>query len=140
MKPGGTLYIVTYPSESPDWDYYKKALESKSKWSSYQEKSMYCKILSSKDYRQLAFKHDLEILQFDIEDDSSIHPDIENFKEYAKAWMPLFVPLPAQELDEYINSVIEHGKTQFYYDNDKNLHVPFKKIIMTFKKKQSHSS
>ncbi|MCH9630153.1 MAG: Trans-aconitate 2-methyltransferase [Chlamydiia bacterium] len=134
LKKNGTIHIVTFPLESPDWASFVKALESKEKWVKYKDQTKRSFMLYSDEYAELAKKHKLEVIDLTTVDDFSIHPDIDHYKRYVKGWVSSFAPVPELEIDEYVNAIVEHTKDQFSKDDKGNIKAPFKKITMVVKK------
>lgn len=136
LKKGGRIYIATYPAESPDWIYYKTALESNIKWLTHLEDSTYDSIFSKENFFHSAKKNQLIIIKSEIENKNFICKDIDEFKAFVKGWIGWFVPkMPECEINSYIETIVEQGKKQFKYDQYNNLYVPYSTILVVMEKK-----
>ncbi|MBI5273892.1 MAG: methyltransferase domain-containing protein [Chlamydiales bacterium] len=135
LKKGGKIYILTYPAESQDWAYYKEAFLAKDQWKPMFEEVLFDSFFSSKMFDIEAEKLGLHVAKNQVSDQFQNYSKIDDFKNCVKGWLSWFAPkLPSSDYDEYTDVLVEKGKSQFVYDEQGNIRIPYKSIIVILEK------
>ncbi len=117
LKPGGSLYILTYPKESPYWQFLEKTSQ-KDKWKPYA--SAYSTILSAQEYKQVLENLGLTINIFSLEEKVATYANAEELRNYIKGWLQCYLPLPTELENAFLDDVIKNTP----------LKIPYTKLII----------
>lgn len=131
LKPGGEMLILTYPKESPYYQYFEAVLK---KYPEHQALSAYNTMLSVEGYRDVLSKNNLDVLNFQQCDFIASYSNANELKDFIKGWLNSYVPLPEdlheQFLQDICQAVAEDPKAQ---DGDKTI-IPYAALIIRAKK------
>lgn len=129
LKPGGTLYILTYPKESTYWKFLDETLEEKS-LHAFKEQSALKTILPTQDYKKI-----LENLGFFIES-CSLHNHLASYHsqqeliDYIKGWLHCFVPLPKNLENLFLNQACQIASARYLSVSSQKIHIPYSKLTI----------
>lgn len=132
LKQKGETWILTYPKESPYYQYLEIALK---KYPEYQPFSAYHTMLSIKEYQHLLAENHLEILNFQQCDFTASYQKKTELKAFIQGWLTSYIPLPndlhSQFLDDVHQAVLKDRKNQ----EGQTTIVPYKALIIRAQKK-----
>lgn len=133
LKPGGKAYILTYPKEDPIWNTCYQSLSKQSDWKQYQSSSAFQRLMTVLEHKD--YLNSLSVILEEFMDGKgvSIHPNIEEFKEYLTSWAPLFSSLPERELSLYVEQVTELS-TPLFLPFSKGVEVPCRYLKIVLRK------
>lgn len=103
LKPGGELMMITYPKESPYYEFMQEALSA---YPQYAHLSAYQTMLSIDEYRSI-LENKVTITEFEVKELIAAHVDKEAMKNFIRGWLTSFVPLPPTLQEEYLDLVVE---------------------------------
>lgn len=103
LKPGGELMMITYPKESPYYEFMQEALSA---YPQYAHLSAYQTMLSIDEYRSI-LENKVTITEFEVKELIATHVDKEAMKNFIRGWLTSFVPLPPTLQEEYLDLVVE---------------------------------
>lgn len=106
LKPGGSLFILTYLKESAYVTLMEKTLEN---YPSYLPLSAARTMLSIEDYKSVLESHQLAIDEFRPEWRFSNYSSGDSLKDYIKGWLACYVPLPENIQDSFLSKAIENS-------------------------------
>lgn len=131
LKPGGELFILTYPKESPYWQFLDETLQE-SKWAPYAHLAATNTILTTDGYKDILIKAGFKIDTCSTKEECAIYSNASELSDYIKGWLPCYLPLPAELLDEFLGCVIKTAIRLF--GQKKPLEIPFLKLTICAEK------
>ncbi len=134
LKPGGRLYVLDYPKEDIGWLACQDALSKDAVLSSYQNSSIFSRLLTGDQYKELTKRLDAHLISFRTYNTFSIHKDLEEYKEYVASWIPLFTQVPIRNLNSYVDSVCDQCESYFVRDATGDLKFPVTRVELILEK------
>lgn len=104
LKENGRIVVLTYPKESPYYQYLEKALE---KYPEYQSLSAYHTMLSVQDYQDYFIKNNLNITAFRKCDLVASYKNLDEVKDFIEGWLNSYVPLPEELHQKFLEDICE---------------------------------
>jgi trans-aconitate methyltransferase len=131
LKEGGELLILTYPKESPYYQYMERALE---KYPEYKHLSSNHTMLSSRAYKDFFLENHLKILKFEEETILATYNSVDEIFNFIKGWVSNYVPIPSDLQDQFINDVIQAILDDKTTQKDSMIKVPYTALTMKVQK------
>jgi trans-aconitate methyltransferase len=131
LKENGELLILTYPKESPYYQYLETALE---KYPEYKHLSSNHTMLSAQEYRDFFQKNGLKILMFEEKTMFASYKDSEEIFNFIKGWVSDYIPLRGDLQEEFIRNVIEEILKDPAIQKDPTICVPYTVLTMKVQK------
>ncbi len=131
LKPKGEMLILTYPKESPYYQYLQTALKN---YPEYYHLSSNDSMLTIEEYKQLFLESGFEILDFDPQNLCATYDDYEEVKGFIKGWLNNYVCLPehlhASFLEDVCHAIRKNPKTCM----EGKINIPYTALIIKTKK------
>jgi len=102
LKPEGKLLILTYPKESPYYQYLEIALED---YPEYSLRSANHTMLSITEYEKILLRNQFNIFEFQERNLMASYNNMKEVQEYIKGWLSSYVPLPEALHDSFLQKV-----------------------------------
>lgn len=131
LKEGGELLILTYPKESPYYQYLEKALE---KYPEYRHLSANHTMLSAQEYRDFFSDNHLRVLDFEEKTILASYGSKEEIFNFIKGWVNNYILLPDHLQDVFINDVIEAITNDPATRKDSMIVIPYTALTMRVQK------
>lgn len=131
LKPGGILYILTYPKESPYWGFLEETLKS-ADFASYFNLAASETILPAQLYRYLIEAYKFEIMKFSLEEKIGHYASEQELIDYIKGWLPSYVPLPPTLEEKFLQQAVSKAKSHSL--SQKEIQLPYYKLIIIAQK------
>lgn len=131
LQEGGELLILTYPKNSPYYQYLETALKS---YPAYQDLSANHTMLSAQEYREFFEAERFTILDFQEENLFAEYETREDLINFIKGWINNYVMIPSQFQDMFINDVVDAILNDRAIQKNPVIRVPYTALIMRVKK------
>jgi trans-aconitate 2-methyltransferase len=135
LKPGGEILILTYPKESPYYQYLQIALKN---YPEYCHLSANNTMLLANEYKKFLSKNQLEILDFQQRNLFATYNNCEEIHQFIKGWLNNYVPLPEHLYDPFLedvtNAVINDPSTC----KDQKITIPYTALVIKARKRLDH--
>ncbi|MBY0529442.1 MAG: methyltransferase domain-containing protein [Rhabdochlamydiaceae bacterium] len=131
LEKNGELLILTYPKESPYYQYLEKALE---KYPEFQHLSANHTMLSAQEYRDFFEEEHFRILNFTEETIFAEYKNEEEIFNFIKGWVNNYVLLPEHLQDAFIHEVIQAILDDPAIQKDPLIRVPYTALTMRIQK------
>ncbi len=127
LKPGGTLYILTFPRESTYYKFLEKTLEQE-EWSRFSSLSAKSTILPALEYKALIEKCGFTIDTFSLEKKIATYHSKEHLMAYIKGWLPCYLPLPSLLEEAFLHSAAANAL--FFSLSKEEIQLPYYRLII----------
>lgn len=116
LNPGGALYILTYPKESPYWNFLEKALQEfmPSCTSAYQT------MRTTVEYTALLEQAGLSVVESTLTEEVAFYDSPESLMAYIRGWLGCYVALPEAKQEVFLQRAANHAES---------LHLPYLKWL-----------
>lgn len=132
LKSGGELLILTYPKESPYYEFMQEALQE---YPEFTDGSAYPTMLSIKEYEKILKDSGLEIVEFSSKKLFHSYKDKAAVKNFIRGWLASFVPLPEHLHESYLNLVVEKSLKYHIELHNDMINLPYVALVIIAKKK-----
>lgn len=112
LKPGGSIVILTYPTNTPYANLFKEVLNEC--FPELLEKSALKTMLSPKQDKELFEKSELITTLFEVADTPFLYKDLVHFKNYVEGWLVCYVPLNERQKEQFLDALCEKIHTKGY--------------------------
>ncbi len=136
LKPGGRLYVLDYPKEDIGWLACQDALSKDADLNSYQDDSIFSRLLTGDQYKELTKRLDAHIISFRTYDTFSVHTDLDEYREYVASWISLFAQVPIRANNSYVDSICNQCESLFVIDAAGELKFPVTRVEVILEKPQ----
>jgi ubiquinone/menaquinone biosynthesis C-methylase UbiE len=131
LKPGGELLILTYPKESPYYQYLEIALKN---YPEYCALSANRTMLTVPEYKELFHSACLNILEFRQSNLEATYNTCEEIQAYIKGWLNSYVPLPEFIHTSFLNDISQAVlKDSMLHQNGK-ITIPYTALLVRARK------
>jgi len=131
LKPGGSFLVLTYPKESPYYQYLQAALKH---YPEYDRLSSYHTMLAIKDYRTLFAENNLEIVDFQQQHLVASYENTKSVTAFIKGWLNSYVPLPEELQDPFLQRVDQIVDTAPELHVEEMIDIPYTALVIQAKK------
>ncbi len=133
LRPGGTLFILTYPQESPYWRFLEETTEE---WLLYRERSAFKTILTAREYRELVEEAGLEIQSSSLEEKIATYATREELKDYIKGWLNCYLTLPEELTNDFLEKAVERASVHSLNKKRQEIQIPYCKLVISAQKRK----
>lgn len=131
LEKNGELLILTYPKESPYYQYLEKALE---KYPEYRSLSANKTMLSAQEYRAFFQDNQFVILDFKEETIFAEYKDQQEIFNFIKGWVNNYILLPEHLQDKFVWDVIQLIMEDPSVQKQPLIRVPYTALTMRVQK------
>jgi trans-aconitate methyltransferase len=134
LKEGGELLILTYPKESPYYQYLETALALE-KYSKYKHLSANRTMLSAQEYQDFFQENQFNILSFEKTTIPATYNNAEEIYNFIKGWVNNYAPLPEDLQDAFIHDIVQAILNDPSTQNGSVISVPYTALVMRVQKR-----
>lgn len=128
LNPGGSLMIVTYPKESPYYEFMQIALEN---YPEFCDLSAYKTMLSEGEYISILKNLGLEIEEASSQKMIASYKDSNEIKNFIRGWLVSFVPLPEHLHEEFLELAVRKSASYAIEIQNGFINLPY--IMLSIK-------
>lgn len=133
LKPNGSLFVLTYPKESPYWAFLEQTA-MKSRWQSYIERSAYQTMLTSAEYTKIIENSGLVVEEHSLEEKIATYTSSVDLIAYVKGWLNCYLPLPQGLDDAFLQEAAEAARCYSLVQDSEEIQLPYLKLILKARK------
>ncbi len=127
LKPGGMLYILTYPKESPYWQFLEATVQE-AEWAAYRKQSAFRTIQTSQEYLRMLTEIGLKIDHYSLDEEIAIYQSGETLSNYIQGWLNCYLPLPKESENAFLKKAVARGGSMSLSSNREEIHLPYSKL------------
>lgn len=127
LKPNGTLLILTYPKESPYWQFLEKTIHE-TRWLPYAHLSAYKTILSTQEYLQTIEDIGLKIESHSLEEKIATSFSSEELYNYIKGWLKCYIRLPKHLENAFLETAVKNAQRYSLTKDNSTIQLSFLKL------------
>lgn len=131
LRPGGLLFILTYPQESPYWRFLEETV-SKAEWSLYVDQCASKTMLTTEKYKKIIEECGLIIEKCHVEEKVAVYSSADDLKAYIKGWLSCYLPLPQHLESRFLQKAIKNAKS--YSLALAEIQLPYLKLVLKIRK------
>ena len=131
LKEGGELLILTYPKESPYYQYLERALEN---YPGYKHLSANHTMLSAQEYNDFFLENHFEIRNFEAKTIFATYNSEDEIYHFIKSWVNNYILLPENLQDQFIREVIQLVLNDPSTQKNSTISIPYTALIMRVQK------
>ena len=131
LEKDGELLILTYPKESPYYQYLESALE---KYPEYKHLSANHTMLAAQEYKDFFLEKELKVLNFEEKIIFAQYNSADEIFNFIKGWVSNYVPIPGDLQDQFIDDVVQAILNDPAIQKDPMIKVPYTALTMRVQK------
>lgn len=124
LAPKGTLYLLTYPQESPYWTFLSETL-------SHFKLPDTTRFLSTEKYTHLLQESGLQV-SCQIEERTAHYTTEKDLINYIKGWLPCYVTLPSEFEHLFLLEAARRGR--LHSTSTSSIELPYSKLTLECRK------
>lgn len=133
LKPNGTLLILTYPKESPYWQFLEESIKEE-RFHSYADQSAYQTILTTSEYQAILEHEGLVIEECCLEEKVAVNTSSAALIAYMKGWLNCYLPLPRALENSFLQRAAEKARLYSLTKNSEEIQLPYLKLTLKARK------
>lgn len=127
LNPKGELLFLTYPRENIYYQPFAKASEN---YPNYVDKAAHKSMFSATELREAILENGLYLKKYESFKSTISYQDANEMKEFVRAWLTSFIPLPSILHEEYLDQLIIESKHYQIQKEDGGIHLPYTALFI----------
>jgi len=133
LKPGGNLFVLTYPKESIYWQFLEETVNEE-EWAAYKGLSAFKTIHTSQEYINMLSKVGLMIDLFSLNEEMAIYSTGDALSNYIKGWLNCYLPLSKEHENEFLKKAVNKAYLHSLSGNNGEIRLPYSKLTIKARK------
>lgn len=136
LKSEGSLFILTYPKESPYWQFLEDTIQNE-EWISFASKSAFHIACTTQKYRQLLEECGFDINECALEEKVASYLSPAALGAYIKGWLQCYVPLPQKLTEKFLEQATKRAQNCSVSNGSGEIRLPYLKLTLKAQKKKA---
>lgn len=127
LNPHGEILFLTYPRENI---YYQPFAKASEKFPDYLDLAAHKTMFSSDELKQALLLNGLQLKKFESFNSTISYKNAAELKDFVRAWLTSFIPLPHLLHEEYLDQLIIECNQYQIQREESGIHLPYTALLV----------